>query len=64
MQDAVSQGGEARADVLAEIDAVLTQGAASAEGQLCVQAVFALVDVLKQWLEQRRSSTASPGSAP
>ena len=63
MQDAVCQGGEAaRQQILAEIAAVLELGYTSAEGCLCVQAVFALTDVLRDWLEQRRPATPGPAS--
>ena len=62
-QDAVCNGGDdARQQILAEIAAVLEHGYTSAEGCLCVQAVFALTDVLKDWLEQRRPATPSPAS--
>ena len=58
-------GGEsARTQILAEIDAVLERGYTSAEGCLCVQAVFALADLLKDWLEQRRPATRSSASMP
>ena len=63
VQDAVcTEGDSARQHILAEIAAVLEHGYASAEGCLCVQAVFALTDVLKDWLEQRRPATPSPAS--
>ena len=65
LQDAVCHGGEnARTQILAEIAAVLERGYTSAEGCLCVQAVFALTDVLKDWLEQRRPATPSSASVP
>ena len=58
-------GGEsARTQILAEIAAVLERGYTSAEGCLCVQAIFALTDVLKDWLEQRRPATPSSASRP
>ena len=58
--NAVAQGTEAAAsDIMAEVEAVLEGGHASREGELCVQAVFSLLDVLKAWLEQRKRGAAS-----
>ena len=58
--NAVAQGAEAAAsDIMAEVEAVLEGGHASREGELCVQAVFSLLDVLKAWLEQRKRGAAS-----
>jgi hypothetical protein len=49
VHNAVVHGsGEARESVRAEIEAVLRWGHASREGELCVQEVFALLDVLKK----------------
>lgn len=64
LQDAVCHGGAAaRQQILGEIAAVLEQGYTSAEGCLCIQAVFSLTDVLKLWLEERRPPAPSPASA-
>jgi hypothetical protein len=52
---------EARAGVCAEVEAVLRGGASSREGELCVQAVFTLLDVLKAWLEEQRNAAVPTG---
>lgn len=38
-----------------EIEAVLQKGQANKEGELCVQAIFVQLDVLKQWAEAAQS---------
>ena len=43
------------AGVKQEIEAVLQRGQANKEGELCVQAIFVLLDVLKQWAEGAQS---------
>lgn len=59
IQNAVGHGQDAaRADIMAEVTAVLSSGHATREGELCVQAVFTLLDVLRAWLEQRKLASA------
>ena len=41
---------------VAQMEAVLRGGRSSREGELCVQAVFSLLDTLKLWLEDARPS--------
>ena len=41
-----------------EIEAVLQRGQANKEGELCVQAIFVLLDVLKQWAEAAQSKAS------
>lgn len=52
------------AGVKKEIEAVLQRGQANKEGELCVQAIFVLLDVLKKWAEaaQRSSSWLAAGT--
>jgi hypothetical protein len=45
------------------MEAVLRGGRSSREGELCVQAVFSLLDTLKLWLEDARPSLLSHGGA-
>lgn len=64
VHNAVVHGADAaRMDIMAEVTAVLQEGHASREGELCVQAIFTLLDVLKAWLEQRKQATPSTGSS-
>ena len=55
----------ARTEVKQEIHAVLTGGRATKEGELCVQAIFSLLDVLKKFVsdlkEQAAQAEASGG---
>ena len=43
-----------------EIVAVLRGAAANKEGELCVQAIFLLLDVLKKWAEDAKGTAAVP----
>jgi len=46
------------------MEAVLRGGRSSREGELCVQAVFSLLDTLRLWLEDTRPALlANPGSS-
>ena len=45
-----------------EIVAVLRGAAANKEGELCVQAIFLLLDVLKKWAEDAKGSAAFSAS--
>ena len=47
----------------AQMEAVLREGHASREGELCVQEVFSLLDVLHKWVAEGRSAASSSGSA-
>ena len=40
---------------VAQVEAVLRAGPASREGELCVQEVFSLLDVLHQWVAEARA---------
>ena len=46
--------------------AVLRGAAANKEGELCVQAIFLLLDVLKKWAQDAKGMTPSsaPGTLP
>ena len=47
-----------------QMEAVLRGGRSSREGELCVQAVFSLLDTLRLWLEDTRPALlANPGSS-
>jgi hypothetical protein len=41
-----------------QVEAVLRAGPASREGELCVQEVFGLLDVLHQWVAQARAASS------
>lgn len=45
-----------------EIVAVLRGAAANKEGELCVQAIFLLLDVLKKWAEDAKGTAAFSAS--
>lgn len=62
VHNAVAHGcGEARDSVKAEIEAVLRFGPASREGELCVQEVFTLLDVLKKCVAEAASTPSTSG---
>lgn len=46
-----------------QMEAVLREGHASREGELCVQEVFSLLDVLHKWVAEGRCVASSAGSA-
>ena len=46
------------AGIKTEVEAVLQRGQANKEGELCVQAIFVLLDVLKKWSEGAQSSSS------
>ena len=48
----------ARTEVKQEIHAVLTGGRATKEGELCVQAIFSLLDVLKKFVSSLKAQAA------
>ena len=48
----------ARTEVKQEIHAVLTGGRATKEGELCVQAIFSLLDVLKKFVSDLKEQAA------
>lgn len=50
------------AGVKEEIVAVLRGAAANKEGELCVQAIFLLLDVLKKWAEDAKGTAAFSAS--
>lgn len=58
---------EGRQQVKCEIEAVLRGGHMHKEGELCVQAIFSLLDVLKKWamdhLDQANREESSAGEA-
>ena len=59
---AISQpNGQGKERVREEICHVLREGRTSQEGELCVTAVFSLLDTLKKWVEERKA--AVPGGA-
>lgn len=47
------------AGVRQEIEAVLRQGHTNKQGELCIQAVFTLLDLLKQWVESNKAPSGS-----
>ena len=54
--------GVCEAGVKEEIVAVLRGAAANKEGELCVQAIFLLLDVLKKWAEDAKGTAAFSAS--
>ena len=46
-----------------QVEAVLRGGQSSREGELCVQALFTLLDMLRTWLAGQRGFAASSGAA-
>lgn len=46
-----------------QMEAVLRGGQSSREGELCVQAVFTLLDTLRTWLAEQRGIASSSGAA-
>lgn len=46
------------------MEAVLRGGQSSREGELCVQAVFTLLDTLRTWLAEQRGFAPGSGKAP
>lgn len=57
---AISQpNGQGKERVREEVCHVLREGRTSKEGELCVTAVFSLLDTLKKWVEERKA--ALPG---
>ena len=47
-----------------EIVAVLRGAGANKEGELCVQAIFLLLDILKKWAEDNKGATVLSASGP
>lgn len=62
---AISQpNGHGRERVREEICYVLREGRSSKEGELCVTAVFSLLDTLKKWVEERIATLPGAHSRP
>ncbi|KAL0029509.1 hypothetical protein WJX79_000191 [Trebouxia sp. C0005] len=66
LHNVISAGSpESRKGVKDEIVAVLKGAGAHKEGELCVQAIFLLLDVLKKWAEEAKGTAAwSASGAP
>ncbi|KAL0053239.1 hypothetical protein WJX82_003001 [Trebouxia sp. C0006] len=66
LHNVISAGSpESRKGVKDEIVAVLKGAGAHKEGELCVQAIFLLLDVLKKWAEETKGTAAwSASGAP
>ena len=42
--------------------AVLRGAGANKEGELCVQAIFLLLDILNKWAQDNKAASAAPGT--
>ena len=58
IENALAGGGaQARKEIKQEIEAVLRGGNTNKEGELCVQAIFSLLDMLKKWVGEVKAQT-------